>query len=230
MATPDGVVIFALCTFFQCRLDPFYRCAHICKNMASLCRKAQDHISTRVLLKFKNDSHINWGLTNKTGLHIITVGNYMEEKQMNIKTIKTMFDAFYQAKRIRDLLPALPQGVTPSYIHFLDTIESLERQGTRVKVSDISDALNIPRPGVTRTVKEMEAKGYLCKHSSASDGRITYISITEAGKQLSQRYNEQYFNRLAPFLSDISQADADCTIQTIDRFYHVMSERRISVD
>ena len=149
---------------------------------------------------------------------------------MDIKTIKAMFDACYQAKRIRDLLPALPEGVTPSYIHYLDTVESLERQGTQVKVSDISDALHIPRPGVTRTVKEMEAKGYLCKHTSASDGRIAYITITQAGKQLSQKYNEQYFNRLAPFLQDISQADAECTIRTIQRFYRIMSERRICID
>lgn len=149
---------------------------------------------------------------------------------MDIKTIKALFDAFYQAKRIRDLLPALPKGVTASYIHYLDTVESLERQGVRVKVSDISDALNIPRPGVTRTVKEMEAKGYLCKHTSSSDGRITYVSITEAGKRLSQAYNEQYFNRLAPLLQNISQQEAECTIQTIERFYQVMSERRITVD
>ena len=113
---------------------------------------------------------------------------------MEIKTIKALLDACYQAKRIRDLLPALPQGVTPSYIHYLDTIESLEQQGTRVKVSDISDALNLPRPGVTRTVKEMQAKGYLCKQTSPEDGRITYISVTQAGKQLSKRYNEQYFS------------------------------------
>ena len=137
---------------------------------------------------------------------------------MDIQTIKPMFDACYQAKRIRDLLPALPEGVTPSYIHYLDTIESLEQRGERVKVSDISDALQIPRPGVTRTVKEMEAKGYLYKRTSPDDGRITYISITQAGKELSQKYNEQYFNRLAPFLQDISQEDAQCTIQTIERF------------
>lgn len=149
---------------------------------------------------------------------------------MDIQTIKAMFDACYQAKRIRDLLPALPKGVTPSYIHYLDTIESLEQRGERVKVSDISDALQIPRPGVTRTVKEMEAKGYLCKRTSPDDGRITYISITQAGKELSQKYNEQYFNRLAPFLQDISQEDAQCTIQTIERFYRVMSERRITVE
>lgn len=149
---------------------------------------------------------------------------------MEIQTIKAMFDACYQAKRIRDLLPALPKGVTPSYIHYLDTIETLERQGTRVKASDISEALHIPRPGVTRTVKEMQAKGYLCKCSSETDGRVSYISITEAGKELSQRYNERYFDRLAPLLQDISEEEALCTIQTIERFYSVMSERRISVE
>lgn len=148
---------------------------------------------------------------------------------MKIETIKSMFDACYKAKRIRDMLPTLPKGVTSSYIHYLDTVESLERKGIRVKVSDISDSLRIPRPGVTRTVKEMEAKGYLCKQTSSEDGRITYISITENGKQLSEIYNEQYFNRLAPFLEDISEEDAACTIRTIEKFYQVMSERRITV-
>ena len=149
---------------------------------------------------------------------------------MDIQTIKAMFDACYQAKRIRDLLPPLPKGVTPSYIHYLDTIDALERQGMRVKVSDISDALHIPRPGVTRTVKEMEAKGYLCKQSSPDDGRITYLAMTQAGKELSGRYNDQYFSRLAPLLQDISEEDADCTIRTIERFYEVMSERRITLE
>lgn len=148
---------------------------------------------------------------------------------MEPKTIKALLDACYLAKRIRDLLPALPQGVTPAYITYLDVIQILQQQGRQVKISDISDTLNLPRPGVTRTVKEMEAKGFLCKHASPSDGCITYISVTEAGKQLSQIYNEEYFCRLAPLLSDISQEDADRTIQTIQKFYRVMSEGSVCV-
>lgn len=149
---------------------------------------------------------------------------------MEIQTIKAMLDACYQAKRSRDMLPPLPKGVTSAYIQYLDTIESLERQGTRVKVSDISDALHLPRPGVTRTVKEMEKKGYLHKESSTTDGRITYISITEAGKKLSQIYNEWYFNQLAPLFQDISEEDARCTIRTIERFYTILSEGRVSIE
>ena len=85
-------------------------------------------------------------------------------------------------KTIRELLPPLPQGVMPSYIQYMDTIQKLEKQGIKVKISDISDAMNLPRPGVTRTVKEMEAKGYLHKFASKEDGRVTYIAITEEGR------------------------------------------------
>ena len=43
---------------------------------------------------------------------------------MNNRLIKQMFDACYMAKRTRDMLPPLPEGVQPSYIHYLDAIGS----------------------------------------------------------------------------------------------------------
>ena len=64
---------------------------------------------------------------------------------MTIAMIKSLLDACYQAKRIRDLLPPLPKGVAPAYIQYLDAIGQLERQGVRVRVSDIGDTLDIPR-------------------------------------------------------------------------------------
>lgn len=149
---------------------------------------------------------------------------------MKVEQIKALPDACYQAKRVRELFPALPKGVASSYIHYLDTIESLEQGGIRVKVSDISDALNIPRPGVIRTVKEMEHAGYLKKMSSEEDGRVAYVTITDAGKRLSQTYNAQFFTQLAPLLADISDEEAACTIGTIEKLYRVMSEGRISLE
>lgn len=149
---------------------------------------------------------------------------------MTAEDIKRLLDACYLAKRARDLLPALPDGVMPSYIQYLDTIQKLERKGQRARVSDISDALALPRPGVTRTIKEMEAKGYLKKQTSAEDGRVTYLSITEAGEQLSRKYDADYFRELAPCLDGISEADAECTIRTLETFYQVMWERRRSLE
>ena len=52
---------------------------------------------------------------------------------MDIELLKRMMDAFYQAKRIRDMLPPLPEGVTSSYIQYLDVIHSLNCRGIQAK-------------------------------------------------------------------------------------------------
>ena len=149
---------------------------------------------------------------------------------MTAERLKKMMDAFYQAKRIRDMLPALPEGVTPSYIHFLDIIQTLEKQGVQVKVSDLSNALKLPRPGVSRTVKEMEANGYLTKIASEKDGRVTFLRLTEKGVALSEKYDRRFFGILSEYLKEIPEADIDITIRTIERVYAIMCERRISLD
>ena len=149
---------------------------------------------------------------------------------MDIELIKRMMDACYQGKRIREMLPPLPDGVASSYIQYLDVIEKLESQGIQVKVSDVSDVLTLPRPGVTRTVKDMEAKGYVKKLSSPEDGRVTYLTATEAGKALSEKYNKQYFTELSSFMDVLPEEDILCTIRTMEKFYKIMCERRINLD
>ena len=75
---------------------------------------------------------------------------------MNSEKVKQMLDSFYMAKRILDLLPQLPQGVLPSYIRYLEAIIELEQQNKKVKISDVSDYLNLPRPGMTKIIHTME--------------------------------------------------------------------------
>ena len=145
---------------------------------------------------------------------------------MTNEKIKRMLDACYQAKRIREMLPPLPEGIMSSHIRYMDMIQELQKQKVHVRVSDLSDVLNIPRPGVTRTIKEMEKKGLVQKISSPDDGRVTYLSLTEHGKEnLRKSIMKITFNELIPYLDGISDADADCMIQTIQKFYDIMCER-----
>ena len=76
----------------------------------------------------------------------------------------------------------------------------------------------------------MEKKGFVQKTASPDDGRVTYLSLTEHGTEISEKYNENYFNELTPYLDDISDADADCMVQTIQKFYDIMCERSIQND
>lgn len=144
--------------------------------------------------------------------------------------IKQMVDACYLAKRIRDLLPRLPEGAAPSYLQVLDTVRRLQTRENSVKVSDISLALGLPRPGVTRLVKQMEAGGYLKKRPDPEDGRIAYVTITEKGKALSDKFDRLFYDQLAEQMDGISEAEADAMIRTISRFYQIMSERKMEIE
>lgn len=149
---------------------------------------------------------------------------------MRIEKCKELMTVCYEAKRALQLLPSLPEGVTPAYVRYLDIMDSLQKRSERVKVSDLSDVLGLPRPGVTRTVKEMEQKGYLRKVSSSEDGRVTYLEFTEEGRKLSKAFNEQVFTQLSAALADVSDEDGDITIRTIETLYQIMSERRIHLE
>lgn len=140
--------------------------------------------------------------------------------------IKKVMDACYQAKRVRDLLPKLPNGVTSSHVHYLDTIRRLEEQTDNVKISDISDELGIPRPGVTKITKDMEKLGFVEKKTAQTDGRVVFIKITAAGMELVDKYVDRYFGELSTELDDISDADADHMIETIEKLYEVMRRRK----
>lgn len=140
--------------------------------------------------------------------------------------IKEVMDACYLAKRVRDMLPKLPNGVTSSHIYYLDTIRRLESSKDRVRVSDISDELGLPRPSVTKTIKDMEKLGFIEKKTTQEDGRVVFISSTAAGKDLVDKYVDQCFGELSLEFADISDEDADHMIETIEKLYEVMSRRR----
>lgn len=140
--------------------------------------------------------------------------------------IKEVMDACYQAKRIRDMLPALPGGVTSSHIHYLDTLSKLEKTEGKVKVSDISENLGLPRPSVTKTVKDMEKLGFVEKETTEADGRFVYIKTTRTGRDLVDKYVDEYFGNLSEDLGGITDEDADKMIEVVEKFYIVMSNRK----
>lgn len=158
-------------------------------------------------------------------MRILATAISRERSAMTKEKIKQVMDACYQAKRVRDMMPKLPNGVTPTHIHYLDVITRLERSDTEVKVSDISDELGLPRPGVTKTVKDMERLGFVEKKTSEADGRYVYIRSTQSGRELVDKYVDEYFSDLGSALGDITDESADIMIELIEKLYEVMSKR-----
>ena len=148
---------------------------------------------------------------------------------MKIENIKRMLDSFYEAGRVLDYLPRLPEGVNISYIHILDSVYTLSLKKEFVRVSDVSKDRNLPLSGITRTAKEMEKKGYIKKVISDDDARVINLFLTEQGMELYTIFVKNYQKELAKILKDISEEKLLITVETIYRVLEIMRNNKIDL-
>ena len=148
---------------------------------------------------------------------------------MKIENVKRMLDSFYEAGRILDYLPPLPEGVNISYIHILDSVYTLSLKKEFVRVSDVSKDRNLPLSGITRTVKEMEKKEYLQKIISENDARVVNLSLTEKGKELYTIFVKIYQKELSKILKEVSEEKILITIETILEISKIIKNQKINL-
>ena len=145
---------------------------------------------------------------------------------MTPELAKRLMDAFYSGERIRAVcLPPLPDGILPSYIHVLDAFTQLSKTHESVRVSDISTFLDLPRPGVTRTLQAMEKNGLIQKERSSSDARIVNLKLTKQGQLLYQQYVEEQFTSISSTLSSVSDEDVTQLVRTVTRIRDVLMDK-----
>ena len=148
------------------------------------------------------------------------------KKQLSIEAIKILLTTCHEAKRITELQPPLPEGLTPGNLKVLDYIEHLERTAQPPKVSDIANLLQVTRPGITRLVRELEEINVIEKITDEQDGRIVRLRLTDLGHSLHAYYIKQYHNWLATQITNISEADILTTCATINKLYQLMSTHK----
>lgn len=148
---------------------------------------------------------------------------------MEMSVIKKFLYACHEAKRITELLPELPPGMTPRHIHVIDALWQLEQSGAPVKVSDISDLLNVTRPGITKMISELEKIGAVRKLQDKTDRRVVRISLTESGRECYGFYVEQYQTWMAERISDsgIDSREIEAASELIGKIYRIMNPNRM---
>ena len=64
------------------------------------------------------------------------------------------------------------------------------RQGP-VIARDVADELGVSQAWVSRTLRRLEERGYVCREVNAADRRAATINVTEAGRQVVDTYFPQ---------------------------------------
>lgn len=144
---------------------------------------------------------------------------------MDIEYIKMFLDICHDAKKITELMPKLPAGMKPRHIHVIDTIFMLSNKKEYVKISDISEALKVTKPSITKLINELEIRKVLTKTSQLHDNRIITLSLTPLGKKYHEIYVDKYQKYLAELFIDIEEDDMRVTVETINTAYKIMKKR-----
>jgi len=143
---------------------------------------------------------------------------------MKTENVSDLLGACYEAKRIVELIPPLPEGMKPSHIHVIEIICRLQQANGTVRVSDIGAALHVTKPSITKLVNELVELGAVIKSQSSNDKRVFTVSLTALGDAYYKKYLEEYHSYLAEKLSGISEKDLKTTVQVIHEAYRIMSD------
>ena len=90
-----------------------------------------------------------------------------------VNEVRSLLDVCWKAKTITELMPALPKGMKPRYVHVIDAVWHINEPNGQdtgtARVGDVSAFLGVTTPSITKLVGEMADLGLVVKHADAAD-------------------------------------------------------------
>lgn len=148
---------------------------------------------------------------------------------MTEELLQNLFDACFYGKQITELLPPLPKKMKPRHLDVIATIHNLLEKQAYVRVSDVSGAMRVTTPSVTKLINELESLGIIKKHANRADKRVTTVTLTSAGMACYSLHIQYYHSKLAQILGSLDEKDCAATIQTMEKMYRLMKEHPIEI-
>lgn len=145
---------------------------------------------------------------------------------MNIQDTKLLLSGCYQARKIIEIQPELPAGITPRHIFIIEAIYELTLTQPQVKVSDISTRMQVTKPSITKLINELEKLQVIKKIPSANDKRMTFVRLTELGESYYDFYINKYHNWLTAQLQHITADEVKTTVAVLQKLYHVLQQEQ----
>ena len=73
--------------------------------------------------------------------------------RLPVEEVRSLIDACWKAKTITELMPALPKGLKPRYVHVIDAVWHINEQNGQdigtARVGDVSAFLGVTTPSIT---------------------------------------------------------------------------------
>ena len=136
---------------------------------------------------------------------------------MTQEKLKQFLDACFDAKRLIEKLPDLPDGMKPRQVHVLDAVNEIQKKQGFYGVSRTT-----VRNVITKLVQELEERNLLVKQADEKDKRVINLTLTEEGKEFVELRVTHFHGEWASRLPDLDDAVVDEFVHAITRMQETM--------
>ena len=117
------------------------------------------------------------------------------------------------ARRLRQLHAAGSEGDSTSFIE-LAIMTRLARAGSS-STTELAVGERVTSQAVTAALRELVPRGLVQSSPDPSDGRRQMLNLTEAGRAVLARREEQMSSRLREVVDELDEAERDCLTAAI---------------
>lgn len=132
----------------------------------------------------------------------------------NTELLDAVMDSLVVAKNAYEALPPLPAGIKPVYHRVLNFLYRYKDQ--EIRVSDLSEALEMQLPNMTKLMNEMIDAGLVQKVRSNQDKRVVFIQMSEDGTRYFKDHVLVYREQLQKEFEEFNEEDCYTVIKMIN--------------
>lgn len=143
--------------------------------------------------------------------------NNIEKRKELIEMIKALSNYFND---VRDALCA-PYGL--SSIQAVIVLD-IYHHPAQTKVTDICKRLHKSTNTISPLINRLVAKGFLAKNQSVDDARVTYISLTDKSKAITENINIDIYDFTWPMFESLTEEEFENIYECLNLLLKVTSE------
>src|SRR4051794_22124228 len=103
-------------------------------------------------------------------------------------------------------------SITQTGLRFLSLIED----SPRISASDLAASADVSQPTASRVLQSLENDGFVTRHQSDVDGRVSHYVTSTAGKRALQKVHQYHVDRLAYALADVDDTRKREIVDVVD--------------
>ncbi len=115
-----------------------------------------------------------------------------------VRALNDLYRLSGSARVHADTVRSTGVAVTQTGLRFLSLIED----SPRLAASDLSQSLDVSQPTASRVLQQLESDGYVARHQSDRDGRVSHYVVTPKGRKALVKVHGYHVDRLAFALGD----------------------------